>query len=85
MRPIPDIKNKNIIGNNQLNFFGKSLNSFQINTPQIAATKVAPWPSPYAIAGPAWSEAIILKDIPMPHIIPPSIPMKCSLKLPSLK
>ena len=59
---------------NQFFALGRSLNSFQINTPHNAATIVAPWPSPYAIAGPACSDAMILNDIPIPQIIPPSNP-----------
>lgn len=43
---IPVIKNKNIRPINKLLPFGASLNSFQIKTPQIAATMVAPCPSP---------------------------------------
>ena len=76
---IPKTNKKNIIGINHLFLEGKSLNSFQIKTPHIAATNVAPWPNPYAIAGPACSEAKIFKDMPIPQITPPKIPIKWSL------
>ena len=49
----------------------------------FAAIIVAPCPSPYEIAKPASPAAIILKSIPMHHIIPPAIPIMCSFGFPS--
>ena len=42
----PDIKRRNISVNSTFVCLDDPLNSFQINTPQIAATIVAPCPSP---------------------------------------
>src|SRR6202007_3020807 len=56
---------------------GAARNSFQINTPQNAATIVAPCPSPYEIENVARPAAIMLNDIPTPQIIPPRIPVRC--------
>ena len=57
-------------------------NSFQMNTPQNAATIVAPCPSPYEIAKPAGPEAMRLSDMPSPQIIPPRMPVRCVRKSP---
>ena len=56
---------------------GPPTNSFQINTPQNAATIVAPCPNPYEMAAPAFSVANKLNRLPMPQIIPPNIPTAC--------
>ena len=56
---------------------GPPTNSFQINTPQNAATIVAPCPNPYEMAAPAFSVANKLNRLPIPQIIPPNIPTAC--------
>ena len=85
IRIIPKTNNMNMRGISQLFLGGKSLNSFKIKTPHIAATSVAPWPKPYAIAGPACSEAKIFNDIPIPQMIPPNKPIRWSFGEPILK
>ena len=64
---MPDKKNTNIISNIKLVPLGAPLNSFQINTPQRAATSVAPCPKPYEIAGPAFPAAIRFSEFPIAH------------------
>ena len=76
------MKNINIAPIKVLVPFGEFLNSFQIKTPHNAATKVAPCPNPYEIAGPALPAAMRLKEFPSPQINPPKIPTKCVEKLP---
>ncbi len=53
---------------------GASLNSFHTNTPQSAATMVAPWPNPYEMANPACPEAMMLNIMPIPQMMPPKTP-----------
>ena len=79
---IPTKKSTNIVASNKLVLFEEPLNSFQIKTPHNAATRVAPWPSPYEIAAPAFPAAIRLNELPIPQIIPPKTPTMCILRFP---
>lgn len=62
IKAIPRINNINIKANVPLTRGCTDLNSFHINTPHKAATKVAPCPKPYEIAAPA------LPAVTSPHI-----------------
>ena len=58
---------------------GALANSFQMKTPHMAETIVAPCPIAYEIAGPmicAW-EATKFNTAPVHQIIPPTIPHQC--------
>lgn len=70
------MKLKNMKGISRLVPVSAPSNSFQIYTPHAAATMVAPWPSPYDMAKPACSDAIMLNDIPIHQIAPPSMPIR---------
>src|SRR6185437_14769010 len=80
--PKPPINKTNMAAIKPPVFAPLPLNSFHIKTPHRAATIVAPWPRPYDMAGPAFPAAIRLNELPIPHITPPSMPVRCSLNLP---
>src|SRR5262249_10559737 len=76
IRANPLRKHPNMAVSNLLVPAGAARNSFQMKTPQKAATIVAPCPSPYEIAKPARPEAMRLKDIPTPQMMPPRMPVR---------
>src|SRR5215472_17055944 len=78
----PARKQPNMAAINRLVPGGAARNSFQMNTPQKAATIVAPCPSPYEIANPARPDAMMLNDMPIPQIIPPRTPVRWVRKSP---
>ena len=82
MHASPAMNSKNIQTIKEDTVFDAPLNSFHMNTPQNAATKVAPCPNPYDIAGPALPAAIRLKEFPSPQINPPKIPTRWVGNLP---
>ena len=63
---------------------GAAANSFQMKTPHMAETMVAPCPIAYEIAGPITCacEATKFKTAPVHHIIPPRIPHQCQAERP---
>ena len=81
----PATNKTNMAANNVFVPLGALENSFQINTPQMAETRVAPCPRPYATAVPACPDAIILNDIPTHQMMPPKMPIKCNFIVPIVK
>jgi len=77
-------KKMNINGMSFRAFGGALANSFQIKTPQMAETIVAPCPIAYEIAGPMmWAcEATKFRTAPVHQIIPPTIPHQCQAARP---
>src|SRR5216684_7779279 len=82
--PSPTTKNMNINGTSLLALGGALANSFQIKTPQMAETIVAPCPIAYEIAGPMTCacEATKFRTAPVHQIIPPRIPHQCQAARP---
>ena len=77
INPNPAIKQANMAASMEDTLL-EPLNSFHTNTPHNAATSVAPCPKPYETAAPALPAAIRLNELPIPQIMPPTRPARCS-------